>query len=487
MPLLWMNHCFRSCLVGINLLVALLLSIPAASGQLPESSVRRTTLVDVIEKTEPTVVALFTQVPNTGTGATGSGAIIHPRGFVLTNHHVLPYHEGFAVYEGKAIRFRLVGCVPEKDVAIVQLLEDREWPFIPIALKDDLMNGETVVTAGNPGGRGIVFTSGIISRKSFWLNAGDALSMTRFTTSDRRDSFIQFDAASNKGSSGGPLINLEGQLIGIVSGGFIQEQNVNYAIPINRVRGLALRMVEPEIRHQRTVGITMDSHAATTLVARVEPESPADLAGVKEGDTIHAVGTWDVRHAIDWVLALNDALPKSESLPLTIERDGIRQRLTLPLKASTPSPSQSMKDLQSGLGFSYYSGNFTRLPDFSKLEVVQSGSTAVLDLASMAKPGSVNFALLIRGFIEVPETALYRMQLTSDDGSCLYVNDKLLVDNNFNHPPQAESGLVWLEKGLHPIRVEYYQGTSNAKLALESFRVDKDTWKQTSVPLNYFR
>lgn len=132
-----------------------------------------------------------------------------------------------------------------------------------------------------------------------------------------------------------------------------------------------------------------------------------------------------------------------------------------------------MEDLQSGLGFSYYSGNFTRLPDFSKLEVVQSGSTAVLDLASMAKPGSVNFALLIRGFIEVPETALYRMRLTSDDGSCLYVNDKLLVDNNFNHPPQAESGLVWLEKGLHPIRVEYYQGTSNAMLALELFRIKK--------------
>lgn len=487
MPLLSINRCWNSRITGFNMLIALTIGGRVASGQLAESSVRRTPLVDVIEKAEPAVVSLFTQAPNTGAGATGSGAIIHPRGFVLTNYHVLPYHAGFAVYEGNAIRFRLVGCVPEKDIAIVQLLEDREWPFIPIARKDDLMNGETVITAGNPGGRGIVFTSGIISRKSFWLNASNALAMTQFTTSNRRDSFIQFDAASNKGSSGGPLMNLEGQLIGIVSGGFAQEQNVNYAIPIGRVRELACRAVEPEIRHQRKVGIKIDSNLSTVVVLSVDPESPAQLAGVKAGDTIHAVGTWNVQHSIDWVLALNDALPNSESLQLFIERDGVRQQLTLSLGLSSPTPAQLMKDLQPGLNYKYYSGSFTQLPDFSRFEVSQAGTTMVLDLASMAKPGSVNFGLVINGFIEVPETGLYRLQLTSDDGSCLYVNDELVVDNNFNHPPQAESGLRKLEKGLHPIRVEYYQGTSNATLALEIFLLDTDTWKQTPVPLNYFR
>jgi S1-C subfamily serine protease len=487
MPLLFIDRCWKSRITWLYMIIALTVGGRVASGQFAESSVRRTPLVDVIEKAEAAVVSLFTQAPQAGTGATGSGAIIHPRGFVLTNYHVLPYHEGFAVYEGKAIRFRLVGCVPEKDVAIVQLLQDREWPFIPIARRDDLMNGETVITAGNPGGRGIVFTSGIISRKSFWLNASNALAMTQFTTSDRRDSFIQFDAASNKGSSGGPLMNLDGQLIGIVSGGFSQEQNVNYAIPIGRVRELACRAIEPEIRHQRKVGIIIDSKQSEVVVLRVEPESPAQIAGVKTGDIIRAVGTWSVHHSIDWVLALNDALPKSESLQLSIERDGASHQLTLPLGLSMPSPSQSKKAIQPGLDFKYYSGGFTRLPDFKKLEPTQSGVTTTLDLASMAKPGSVNFGLVINGFIEVPETGLYRLQLTSDDGSFLYVNDELVVDNDFNHPPQAESGLRRLEKSLHPIRVEYYQGTSNATLALELFLLDADTWKQTPVPLKYFR
>jgi hypothetical protein len=184
---------------------------------------------------------------------------------------------------------------------------------------------------------------------------------------------------------------------------------------------------------------------------------------------------------------LNDALPKSESLLLSIERDGVRQQLTVPVKISEPTPSQSMKDITPGLNYKYYSGSFTQIPDFSTLQPSQAGTTMAFDLASMAKPGSENFGLVIDGFIEVPMTGLYRLQLTSDDGSCLYVDDELVADNDFNHPPQAESGLRRLEKGLHPIRLEYYQGTSNATLVLELFLVEMKTWKQSPVPLNYFR
>lgn len=132
--------------------------------------------------------------------------------------------------------FRVVGRLPEKDVAIVRLLNlRRPMQTIPLGHSHDLMNGEAVVVAGNPGGRGITVTSGIVSSKRAVSDMPTALAATQYGT-EFRDEFIQFDAASNRGNSGGPLVNMEGKMIGIVSSGFLGEQNVGFAIPIDRVR-----------------------------------------------------------------------------------------------------------------------------------------------------------------------------------------------------------------------------------------------------------
>lgn len=110
----------------------------------------------------------------------------------------------------------LVRVMHKAEPAIVKLLASGPFPVVPLGRSHDLLNGETVVVAGNPGGRGTVFTAGIISSRMVLSGAPNALVMTNYKNS-RRPMFIQFDAASNGGNSGGPLVNMEGDLVGIVS------------------------------------------------------------------------------------------------------------------------------------------------------------------------------------------------------------------------------------------------------------------------------
>ena len=228
-------------------------------------SPRLTPLVEVIRGIEPSVVALFTPFQNQL--VSGSGTVIHEGGYVLTNNHVLPQTEGFALLpNARPMRFRVVARLPESDIALIRLLDlQSPLPVVPVGNSGDLMNGETVVVAGNPGGRGTVFTSGIVSSNAVLEVGSNALVMTNYETT-RRDKFIQFDAASNRGNSGGPLVNLEGKIIGIVAASVIGEQNVGLAIPIDRVRRQFEKMLEPELIHQRHTGLSIDPEAAFVKV-----------------------------------------------------------------------------------------------------------------------------------------------------------------------------------------------------------------------------
>ncbi len=452
-----------------------------AIAQLTEGSIRRTPLVKVIESAEKTVVGLFTIDAAKSAWISGSGAIVNPNGYVLTNNHVVPSKEGYAVYEGKAIPFRVVGRLPERDLALVKLSGEHTWPDSIVGRNNDLMNGETVVTAGNPGGRGIVFTAGIVSNKSMMTNAGNALVMSQFSPIDGRDKYIQFDAASNPGNSGGPLIDLESRLIGIVSGSFSQEQNVNYAIPIDRVRASAMALIEPEVRHQRRTGITIDPNADGCLVESVEAKSSASEAGVKKGDVIVSVGGRKVRQILDWVIAMDLTLPGKSKMEMEIRSaDEIRSVSFLP-QAALPFKPVIVEEPQPGLRYKIYAGSFTRMPNFPPMSIEQEGTVDQFLLSLAAKKGRENFAAIFDGFLDINTTALYRVAIISDDGSKLFAHEQLLVDNDFNHPPQPASRLVRLESGLHPISIQYYQATGGAELAMTLSRVDESTWEETPV------
>jgi len=215
------------------LLVLAVIPVVSAAAESP----RITPVVQLVERVEPAVVAVFSQSPD-GNESSGSGSIIHPDGFILTADHVVRDRRGMVILgDGSLLPYRTVGRLPEKDLALIKVEPKLPLKCISLGRTDDLKTGEPVLVGGNPGGRGIVFSSGIVSSPAMMVDAPSVLAMTLGGwRNDTRDRYIQFDATSNPGNSGGPVINAEGAQIGVVTIKFFQEQNVNFAIPIDRVR-----------------------------------------------------------------------------------------------------------------------------------------------------------------------------------------------------------------------------------------------------------
>lgn len=452
------------------------------SAQVPPDSPRMTPLVKVIADIEPAVVSLFVPVGGDRQGfGSGSGTIIHPAGYVLTNNHVLPGTEGFALIEGKPMRFAVVGRLPEKDIAVVRLLDSRtSFPTIPLGHSHDVMKGESVVVAGNPGGRGVVFTSGIVSSNRLIISAPNALVMTQFPNS-RRDVFLQFDAASNRGNSGGPLVNMEGELIGVVSALIPQEQNVGFAIPVDRVRELFERTLEPELIYQKSTGVRLHPAADGAIIAEVAPDSAAAKAGLQTGDTLVAFGgdqprhAAKLRHAVDWIISLHRMLPSGNPMELIVRRGDDEFPIKMRPDAKPPLTPVDATETEPGLAFKFYHGQFAVLPDFEKLEPVREGVVAEIDIDQIRGDRDDKFAISLDGLIRIEQDGLYRLTVISDDGSRVYLHGDLFIDHDGNHPPTPASRLLRADAGLHPIRVEHFEGLSHQALELKLQQVSGES------------
>ena len=438
--------------------------------ELPDSP-RVTPLVRVINKLEPAVVSLFAFPKNQMVA--GSGAIIHPDGFVLTNNHVLPVNQGFALLgsalpsEQQRLEYVVVGRNPERDIAIVKLKGNGPYPTIPLGRSNDLLNGESVIVAGNPGGRGLVFSSGIISARMVLAGMPNAFVMTHYKNS-RRPKFIQFDAASNGGNSGGPLINLEGRQIGIVSAKVYQEQNVGFAIPIDDVFELIEGICEPELICRKSLGITLNLKTPVAEIASVAPDSAAATAGLKRGDQIRSLNGRTVRNKIDWYLLLRSMLSSTDTLAISVDRAEERQNVQL---IPTPLPPTRGVDVQEnelelGLRYRVFEGQFSLVPDFTKLDANGEGVLTNVNLEGVKRTRNDFYAVEASGFLKAPADGLYRIVVVSDDGSNLYLHDELLIDNDGNHAPQGVGKLVYLKAGFHPLRLGYFQGNGGSEMQL---------------------
>ncbi len=454
----------RDCFLCLSLLTLSCTFVRA--DELAESP-RKSPLVKVIQSIEPAVVALFTPMENQL--ISGSGTIIHEDGYVLTNNHVLPATEGFALLPNMGpIRFRVVGRVPESDIAIVRLITIKKpLAVVPLGRSADLMNGETVVVAGNPGGRGTVYTSGIVSSKSVLEGGPNALVMTNYENS-RRDHFIQFDAASNRGNSGGPLVNMDGQVIGIVSAGVNGEQNVGLAIPIDRVLSQFEQMLEPELYHQKLIGLKIQPLASGVVVQSVQEGSPAATAGMISGDVIQTMNGTSLRHVADWVLTLDKLLAASEPLDLAVRRGMENIAIKMQPQEMSPLSAVDVQSAEPGLKYSFHHGKFSQMPDFSAIPLERSGIVPSLGgrLKEVNQTVEDNFAIRFEGYLKVKADGLYRLILVSDDGSRLLLHDKLTIDHDGNHPPKPASRMVRLKGGLHPVTIEYFQGNGDKRLEL---------------------
>ncbi|MCB1241481.1 MAG: trypsin-like peptidase domain-containing protein [Akkermansiaceae bacterium] len=446
------------CAVVLVLLLTGCWSLPVLA-----QSPRETPTVALARKAGPAVVAVFSE--GEGKFHSGSGTLIHPDGYILTNDHVVQNRPGQVLLQDGSIRpYRLIGRVPEKDLAVILIPSPQPLPVLPLGRSADLLAGEPVLVAGNPGGRGIVFSSGIVSSPSMLMNAPNALVMAHFAN-DVRDRFIQFDAASNPGNSGGPLINAEGRLIGVVSAANPGEQNIGFAIPADRVRSEFLRLVSPEERWNFWFGIGIDPLAMRAEVISVAKGAPAESAGLVPGDVLLQAGAKPLDSGLDWILSLVNG---RSGVPLTMrwERKGTIHQADLVAQPYPVLAAVAREGLKPGARFKAYElKKPDRLPDFGMLKPVREGIAKTLS-PRVLEPTLPAFGLVIEGLLDLPEGGLVRLLLESDDGSRLYWHGRPVIDNDGPHPPQTVGRLLRVAAGPHPVRLEYFEASGGSQLNL---------------------
>jgi Do/DeqQ family serine protease len=234
--------------------------------------------------------------------AAGSGVVIDAsQGLVITNNHVIDRADEITVQlaDGRELAAKLVGGDPDTDIAVIKVPAEN-LTAIPIGNSDQIEVGDFVLAIGNPFLIGQTVTSGIIS----------GLNRTNVGL-EQYENFIQTDAAIYPGNSGGALVNLRGDLIGINTA-FVGATNSNpgmgFAIPINMARIVTDRIVETGDVRRGKLGITFEDPTpavvrefkfaaapTTPVITKVEPGSPADLAGLKVGDVITDLAGTPVR------------------------------------------------------------------------------------------------------------------------------------------------------------------------------------------------
>lgn len=265
----------------------------------------------------------------------GSGVIVSKEGHVLTNHHVIEGSQEFTVQltDGRSLPAKLIGSDPNVDIAVLQI-DPKDTVALPLGDSDKVLVGQNVVAVGNPFGLQETVTRGIVSAK------GRAL----------RDSgveFFQTDAAVNPGNSGGPLINLHGEVVGINSAIYSETGSwagISFAIPSNVARrtletlikfghpvhgylGTHFMSLNPSVAGQFGLG---DTHGA--LITAVVSGSPAEGAGLQPGDIIRTYNGRPVDDAGAF-RAIIGAAPIGSKAELKIIRKGEEKTVTTEVAA----------------------------------------------------------------------------------------------------------------------------------------------------------
>ncbi len=267
----------------------------------------------------------------------GSGVIYDPSGLLLTNAHVV---EGttrvmVGLPDGRRVEGKVVGSDSVTDLAVVRLSGPGPWPVAALGDSDALQVGEWVIAVGNPFGLDQTVTLGIVSNLN--RNAA-ALGIT-----DKRLQLIQTDAAINPGNSGGPLLNADGEVIGIntlVRSG--PGAGLGFAIPVNQARSVAQQLVTSGKVSHAMVGVALEpvrngsgAASAGARVRSVMPGGPAARAGVRAGDVVVAAAGQPVADpaALIQVVSRHGV---GRPLLLELERDGQRLEVRVtPVELST--------------------------------------------------------------------------------------------------------------------------------------------------------
>jgi S1-C subfamily serine protease len=322
-------------------LIFLLLSSPSMAQPGGADPARRTPTVVAIEKVSPAVVNVsttklvrvrdpfFTMYEGArAVSSVGSGAIIHPDGYVVTNSHVVRQAVGDILVsldvggverQHKAL---LIAEDPRNDLALLKILVEGPFPTVSLGRSDDLLMGEPVIAVGNPFGVGKTVTTGVVSGLGRTVRNEDGVSF---------EDFIQTDAAINPGNSGGPLLNIHGEMIGVNTAIIRGGEGIGFAIPVGRVKEIVEGLIESAVA-RANLGFRPAPENGNLVVRSVDPEGAArELAA---GDVVESVDGRAVRSVFDFATPILAKSP-GQTIAVAVLRDGARRsvEITVPLSA----------------------------------------------------------------------------------------------------------------------------------------------------------
>jgi serine protease Do len=328
-----------------------------------------TNFIEAAEVATPAVVNIRALIQTGGniwgggalTGSSGSGVVVSPDGYIVTNHHVVEKSNDIKVTlsDKRTYQAKLVGSDPSTDVAVLKI-EEQELPFLVFGNSDSVRVGEWVLAVGNPFNLESTVTAGIVSAKGRNINILSGAASI--------ESFIQTDAAVNPGNSGGALVNTAGELIGVNTAIITESgsyEGYSFAVPSNLVKKVVrdLREFGNVQRAYLGVGIQdLDSETARdlglpnaegVLINRVATEGAASDAGLQEGDVVIGINSTNMRSTSELQEYVGRFRP-GQSVQVDYWRNNkkLRSRITLKdVNNSTKVASAQGNELESEIGF----------------------------------------------------------------------------------------------------------------------------------------
>jgi serine protease Do len=319
-------------------------SAPSAADPPTRTGSRKSAIVSAVERVRSAVVNIHSERNILGGGdhfaltpsqnrvnGMGTGIIVDPRGYIVTNHHVVEDVSVLRIRmaDGSTQSATIVARSPDVDLALIKIDPAEPLPTIPLGTAADLMVGETVIAIGNAYGYEHTVSLGIVSAIKRDVSLNKDMSYK---------SLIQTDASINPGNSGGPLVNVNGELVGVNVAIRAGAQGIGFAIPVDHM----VRSVADMLRTRRRpsaydglsvrdrVDITNEIPARSVVIERVEPGSPAASAGLRPGDTLVRIGEVRIVCSYDVERAFLDGRP-GEKVPVVVRRGTQDQRVDVAL------------------------------------------------------------------------------------------------------------------------------------------------------------
>jgi putative serine protease PepD len=277
------------------------------------------------------------QVANRTSAGEGSGSIISSDGYVLTNHHVVSGGGNNAfiqvtLNDGRTLTADYVASDAATDIAVVKIRDASDLPVVQFGDSDELSVGQEVVAIGSPLGLSSTVTYGIVSALNRPVRASDGGGESSLIDA------IQTDAAINPGNSGGPLVDMDGNIIGmnsviasLSSGGEAGSIGLGFAIPANFAKRVADQLISTGGAAHPMLGVQVAARQDVkgALIASVEPDSPAQQAGLTPGDVVTRVD--------------NRAIDNSDALVAAIRSQNFGQTVTLEVQQQDTGQSRQVE------------------------------------------------------------------------------------------------------------------------------------------------